>query len=69
MIKLYNDSTAAKIMRMVESANENKADSVHFADKFTRYYTPIVILIALLTVLLPPMMFIEGSMTNGYTGG
>ena len=31
VIKLYNDSTAAKIMRMVESANENKADSVHFA--------------------------------------
>src|SRR5699024_8998354 len=29
------------------------------ADKFTKYYTPIVILIALLTVILPPMMFIE----------
>ena len=47
--KLYNDSTAARIIRMVESANENKADSVHFAAKFTRFYTPIVILIALLT--------------------
>ena len=61
VIKLYNDSTAARIMRMVESANENKADSIHFAAKFTRFYTPIVILIALLTVLLPPMMFIESS--------
>ena len=45
--KLYNDSTAAKIMRLVESANENKSESVHFVDKFTKYYTPIVILIAL----------------------
>ena len=57
--KRYNDSTAAKIMRLVESANENKSESIHFADKFTKYYTPIVILIALLTVILPPMMFIE----------
>ena len=66
--KLYNDSTAARIMRMVESANENKADSVHFAAKFTRFYTPIVILIALLTVLLPPMMFIESSTEWIYRG-
>ena len=57
--KRYNDSTAAKIMALVESANEKKSESIHFADKFTKYYTPIVILIALLTVILPPMMFIE----------
>lgn len=59
VVKRYNDSTAAKIMRLVESANENKSESIHLADKFTKYYTPIVILIALLTVILPPMMFIE----------
>lgn len=66
--RLYNDSTAAKIMRMVENANDNKADSVHFADKFTKYYTPIVILIALLTVILPPMMFIEAKSEWIYRG-
>lgn len=59
VVKLYNDSTAARIMNLVEHANEKKSTSVHFADKFTKYYTPIVILIALLTVILPPMMFIE----------
>lgn len=59
VVKRYNDSTAAKIMRLVESANENKSESIHLADKFTKYYTPIVILIALLTVILPPMMCIE----------
>lgn len=57
--RLYNDSTAARIMRLVESANEKKSDSVHFADKFTKFYTPLVILIALLTVILPPMIFVE----------
>lgn len=57
--RIYKDSTAAKIMRLVENANEKKSDSLHFADRFTKYYTPIVILIALLTILLPPMIFVE----------
>lgn len=68
VVKLYNDSTAAKIMRLVENANEKKAESVHFADKFTKYYTPIVILIALLTVILPPMMFVEAKEERIYRG-
>ena len=46
-------------MRLVENANEKKSESVRLADKFTRYYTPIVILIAVLTFILPPMMFVE----------
>ena len=61
VVKRYNDSTAAKIMRLVESANEKHSESIRFADKFTKYYTPVVILIALLTVILPPMMFIEAT--------
>ena len=55
-------------MRLVESANENKSESVHFVDKFTKYYTPIVILIALLTVILPPMMFVEAKAEWIYRG-
>ena len=68
VIRLYNDSAAAKVMRLVESANERKSESVHFADRFTKYYTPIVILIALLTVILPPMMFAESKMEWIYRG-
>lgn len=64
----YNDSTAAKVMRLVESANEKKSDSIVFADKFTRFYTPIVILVALLTVLLPPMMFVQDRFEWIYRG-
>lgn len=66
--KEYSDSTAAKVMRLVEQANEKKSDSVVFADKFTKYYTPIVILAALLTVLLPPMMFVEDRFEWIYRG-
>lgn len=59
VVKVYNDSVASKIMRLVENANEKKAESVRLADKFARYYTPVAILIALLTCILPPMIFME----------
>ena len=57
VVRLYDDSTAEKIMRLVEDAGEKKAENIRFADKFTRLYTPLVILLALLTVILPPMIF------------
>lgn len=59
VVRHYKDSTASRIMELVENANAKKSESVQFADHFTKYYTPIVILIALLTVILPPMMFAE----------
>ncbi len=68
VIRLYNDSTAARIMRLVENANEKKSDSVRFADKFTKYYTPLVILIALLTMILPPTIFTEARAEWIYRG-
>ena len=55
--KVYEESTAAKIMALVEEANNKKAESENFADRFTRYYTPIVTLIGILVMILPPMMF------------
>lgn len=55
--KVYAESTASKIMNLVERANDNKADSEKFADKFTRLYTPIVTLVGILLIILPPMMF------------
>ena len=55
--KPYNDSTAAKVVRLVEGANAKKSDSAHFVERFTKFYTPAVILAALLTILLPPMIF------------
>lgn len=57
VVKVYSESMASKVMKLVENANEKKSESVQLADKFTRYYTPIVILIAVLTFILPPLMF------------
>lgn len=68
VVRLYNDSAAAKVMRLVENESEKKPESVRFADKFTKYYTPIVILIALLTMILPPMIFAEAKAEWIYRG-
>lgn len=54
--KVYAESTASRVMRLVEEANERKAESEQFADTFTRYYTPIVTLLGILVMILPPMM-------------
>jgi Cd2+/Zn2+-exporting ATPase len=52
--KLYSDSTASKIIDMVENATMRKAKSERFITKFARIYTPIVVSFALLLALLPP---------------
>lgn len=54
--KVYADSTVSKIMELVENANNNKAKSENFADRFSRFYTPAVTLLGILVMILPPMM-------------
>lgn len=54
--KVYEDSTASRILELVENANNNKAQSESFADKFSRFYTPVVTLIGVLVMILPPLM-------------
>lgn len=54
--KIYADSTASHIMKLVENANSKKSDSENFADRFTRYYTPLVTLLGIMVMILPPMM-------------
>lgn len=53
--KEYYDSTAAKILDMVENATMNKAKSEQFITKFARFYTPIVVLLALVLAVVPPL--------------
>lgn len=53
--KEYSDSTVAKILELVENSAENKAHSENFITKFARYYTPIVVILALILVFLPPV--------------
>lgn len=54
--KAYADSTASRIMKLVENASYKKSDCENFADRFTRFYTPLVTLLGILVMILPPMM-------------
>ncbi len=54
--KKYIDSTITKILEMVESASERKADAEKFITKFARVYTPIVVAAAVLLVLIPSII-------------
>ena len=53
--KCAEESSAARILSLVEGANENKSKEENFITVFSRYYTPIVVGLALLMALLPPV--------------
>ncbi|WP_249291999.1 heavy metal translocating P-type ATPase [Metabacillus flavus] len=53
--KLTEDTTIAKIIHLVEEAQEQKAPTEAFIDKFASIYTPVVFVIALLIMILPPI--------------
>ncbi len=52
---LYNDSTVAKILELTENAAEKKAVTESFITRFARYYTPIVVVSAVLLGVVPPL--------------
>ena len=53
--KAFGESTASKILDLVENASENKSRSESFITKFARIYTPVVVLAALALAFLPPI--------------
>lgn len=54
--KIYRDSTVSQILDLVENAAEKKANTENFITKFAKYYTPIVVLLALLLAFVPPII-------------
>lgn len=52
----FDDSTVAKILDMVENAGSKKAKVEKFITKFARYYTPVVVIAAVLLAVLPPLL-------------
>ena len=54
--KEYEDSTVAKILDLVENSASKKAKAENFITKFAKYYTPAVVISALLLAILPPLV-------------
>lgn len=54
--KIFYDSTVSKILDLVENASSKKSKAEKFITKFAKYYTPIVVIIALLLVLIPSLI-------------
>lgn len=58
--KNFGESTVSKIIKLVESADENKSRSESFITRFARVYTPIVVVAALVLAFVPPLLSAEG---------
>ncbi|MCR4675121.1 MAG: cadmium-translocating P-type ATPase [Lachnospiraceae bacterium] len=59
--KLYDDSTVAKILELVENASSKKARLENFITRFAKYYTPVVTIGAALLAILPPIVLGGGA--------
>ncbi len=57
--RLYDQSTVQRILELVEEASERKARTENFITRFARYYTPIVVGLALALAVLPPLLLGE----------
>lgn len=55
--KRFEESTVSKILDLVENASSNKAETENFITKFAKYYTPIVVFVALGLAIIPPLLF------------
>lgn len=54
--KAFGESTVSKILDMVENASARKAKAENFISKFARYYTPVVVILAVLLAFVPPII-------------
>ena len=62
--KEFGESTVSKILDLVENASSRKSKSENFITKFAKYYTPIVVIIAVLLAILPPMLIPNAQLTD-----
>ena len=65
--KMSEESAAARVLALVENASESKSREESFITKFSRYYTPAVVIIALIVAILPPVFGIKNIADSVYT--
>ena len=63
--KLFENSTVSKILKLVESASGQKTKAENFISKFAKYYTPIVVIAAVMLAFIPPLL-LEGAEFTDY---
>ena len=61
------ESTLARVIELVRDAQAQRTESEQFVDRFAGYYTPVVVVLAVLTAFLPPLL-IDGSVSVGVAG-
>ena len=62
--KEYGESTVSKILDLVENASNKKSKSENFITKFAQYYTPIVVITALLLAIIPPLVIKDATFSD-----
>lgn len=62
--KEFGESTVSKILELVQNASSKKAPTEKFITKFSRYYTPVVVVIALLMAVIPPLVLVDATFTE-----
>ncbi|AOZ92763.1 heavy metal translocating P-type ATPase [Paenibacillus crassostreae] len=66
--KAYEESSLAKIMHLVQEAQDSKTPTELFIDKFAKYYTPAIMIVAILVILIPPLLLGQPWMKWVYQG-
>lgn len=62
--KEFGESTVARILELVENASNKKAPTEKFISKFAKIYTPIVVIVALLVAVIPPILIKDATFSN-----
>ena len=62
--KEFGESTVSKILDLVENASSKKSKSENFISKFAKYYTPIVVIIAVILAIIPPIIIKYANFTD-----
>ena len=62
--KEFKESTVARILDLVQNASSKKAPTEKFITKFSRYYTPIVVFLALALAIIPPLVISDASFSD-----